>query len=132
MTSIASSAVSIQTSAHSTPSTPPWFGEVPDAEVLTGAQTVAIKVELSKIIPRRLPAILHGLARTYNGIWYFCPKTMQESIQCTLAQLDPAAWGASKTSRRTRSFVLPIAGATNSEGKNVQPGLGQPLVRKAE
>ena len=62
----------------------------PDAELLIGAQTVAIEVERSAKTPQRLPAILYGLARRYDGIWYFCPLTMQEPMQRAFAQLDPA------------------------------------------
>jgi hypothetical protein len=62
----------------------------PDAEVLLGPQTVAIEVERSAKAPQRLPAICYELARRYDGIWYFCPKPVLESMQRAVAQLDPA------------------------------------------
>lgn len=62
----------------------------PDAEVLLGPQTVAIEVERSAKTPQRLPAICYELARRYDGIWYFCPTPVLESMQRAVAQLDPA------------------------------------------
>lgn len=62
----------------------------PDAEVLLGSKTVAIEVERSAKTPQRLPAILYGLARTYDGIWYFCPRPQLAPMQRAMAQLDSA------------------------------------------
>ena len=62
----------------------------PDAELVRGEQTLAIEVELSAKTPQRLPAILYGLARRYDGIWYFCPQARQASLQQAFAKLDPA------------------------------------------
>lgn len=64
---------------------------LPDAEVQLGAQRVAIEVELTAKSKKRQPAILYSLARRYDGIWYFCPPTMQEPMQRAFAKLDPAA-----------------------------------------
>lgn len=63
----------------------------PDAEVRLGERRVAIEVERSAKTPARLPAILYGLARSYDGIWYFCSKATQAPMQRAIAQLDPAA-----------------------------------------
>lgn len=52
---------------------------------------MAIEVERSAKTPQRLPAILYGLARRYDGIWYFCPKALEEPLRQSFAQLDPAA-----------------------------------------
>lgn len=39
----------------------------------------------------RLPAILYGLARSYDGTWYFCLKTTQGVLQRALAHLSEPA-----------------------------------------
>lgn len=86
----------------------------PDAEVLVGAKTVAIEVERSAKTPQRLPAILYGLARTYDGIWYFCPKPVLESMQRAVAQLDP-------TVRRKFSLVELPQERTTATGQPATP-----------
>lgn len=63
----------------------------PDAEVLIGAQRVAIEVELHIKSKKRQPAILYALARRYDGIWYFCHKALEEPLRQSFAQLDTAA-----------------------------------------
>lgn len=63
----------------------------PDAEVQMGTQTVAIEVERSAKYAKRLPSILYGLARTYNGIWYFCSPATQGELQRAIAELNPPA-----------------------------------------
>lgn len=63
----------------------------PDAEIELGSHRVAIEVERSAKTPQRLPAILYGLARRYDGIWYFCPPTTQEGMQRAIAELNPPA-----------------------------------------
>lgn len=61
----------------------------PDAEVLLDGSRVAIEVELSVKTKARLPAILYGLARRYDSIWYFCSQVTQGELQRTLAELNP-------------------------------------------
>lgn len=63
----------------------------PDAEVEIGVQRVAIEVELSDKVSGRLAAILYGLARSYAGIWYFCPPTTQGVLERAIAELNPPA-----------------------------------------
>lgn len=63
----------------------------PDAEVQLGVQRVAIEVELHIKSRKRQPAILYHLARRYDGIWYFCPKSLEEPLRQSFAQLDEAA-----------------------------------------
>ena len=53
----------------------------PDAEVQLGAQRIAIEVELTAKSKKRQPAILYSLARRYEGIWYFCPKALEEPLR---------------------------------------------------
>lgn len=60
----------------------------PDAEVEIGGKRVAIEVELSDKVPGRLAAILYELARTYDGVWYFCPPATLGLMQRAVAQLD--------------------------------------------
>lgn len=62
----------------------------PDAEVVLGQQVVAIEVERSVKAALRLRTIFYELARTYAGIWYFCPPAIQKPLEQALAQLDPA------------------------------------------
>lgn len=71
----------------------------PDAEVLIGTQRVAIEVELHIKSKKRQPAILYQLARRYEGIWYFCPKALEEPLRQSFGQLDESA-------RRKFSLVL--------------------------
>ena len=80
------------------------------------AQTVAIEVERSAKTPQRLPAILYGLARTYAGVWYFCPTPLLEPMQRALAQLDPAV-------RRKFSLVELPQERTNAAGQPATPPL---------
>lgn len=63
---------------------------LPDAEVELRGQRIAIEVERSSKKPMPLQAILYELARTYAGIWYFCPKATRGAMQRAVAQLsDP-------------------------------------------
>ncbi|HLW00046.1 MAG TPA: hypothetical protein VKT82_15360 [Ktedonobacterales bacterium] len=61
----------------------------PDAEIEMGLHRVAIEVERSAKTPQRLPAILYGLARRYDGVWYFCSPTTQGQLQRAIAELNP-------------------------------------------
>lgn len=63
----------------------------PDAEVQLGAQRIAIEVELTAKSKKRQPAILYGLARRYDAIWYFCPPALEAHLQQSFAQLEAAA-----------------------------------------
>ncbi len=58
----------------------------PEAEVRLGEQRVASKAELSAEAVQRLAAILYELARSYAGIWYFCPKARQEPRKRAIGQ----------------------------------------------
>jgi hypothetical protein len=52
------------------------------------AQRLAIEVEVTAKTPQEVLAILYGLARTYVGIWYFCPPATKGVMQRALAQLS--------------------------------------------
>lgn len=71
----------------------------PDAELLIGSQTAAIEVVRSSKTSQRELAIFYELTRIYEGIWYFCPKSLEEPLRQSFGQLDAAA-------RRKFSLVL--------------------------
>jgi hypothetical protein len=63
----------------------------PDAEVEIDGQRMAVEVELSDKVSGRLAAILYELARSYTGIWYFCPNVTKGLVQRAIGQLNPPA-----------------------------------------
>jgi hypothetical protein len=86
----------------------------PDAEVQIGEHLVAIEVELKAKKPKQMPAILYGLARTYDGIWYFCPPALEKPLRQSFGQLDAAA-------RRKFSLVLLPQERPAATGKPATP-----------
>lgn len=85
----------------------------PDAEVQLGERRVAIEVELHIKSKKRQPAILYQLARRYEGIWYFCPKALEEPLRQSFGQLDAV--------RRKFSLVLLLREQAAPAGQPATP-----------
>lgn len=88
----------------------------PDAEVEVDGQRIAVEVELSDKVSERLAAILYELARTYAGIWYFCPQATYALIERAIVQLNPPA-----VRRKFLLVALPTEGTRNTRRTTPHP-----------
>jgi hypothetical protein len=71
-----------------------FLPHLPDAELISGAETIGIEVELTPKKPQELRGILGELTNRYHQVWYYVTSETRQAVMAASKQLEP--WRAEK------------------------------------